>query len=189
MTNAATQWPDQFAVKLEAPTTAWPTAVTAASPSIQAPINPWDAMNEDALLVLWAAKKKAIAVATEEEMELRKYIVKREFPKPTEGTNTKELGGGYALKSVIKYNYNLADNDTVESCLDEVSKLGNSGAFIADRLVKWTASFLLTEYRQLQEDKDKGSKFAEDALGIINKMLTISEAAPTLNIVEPKAKK
>src|SRR5258707_7434082 len=153
------------------------------------PANPWDKLNEDDLLMLWADKKKAIETAKEEEMDLRKYIVKREFPKPTEGMNSKELGGGYQLKAAIKYNYNLADNDTVEDCLNRIAKLGNEGTFIAERLVSWKPSFLLTEYRQLVEDKEKGEKRAENILNIINNMLTITEAAPTLEIREPKKKK
>lgn len=156
---------------------AWPSA------------NPLDAMNEDQLLMLWQDKKAAIERAKEEEMELRKYIVKREFPKPNEGMNNKDLGNGYTLKANVKYNYNLADNDTVEMVLHKISNMGNQGSAIADRLVSWKPSFLLTEYRQLQEDKEKGSKFASDCLDAINEMLTITEAAPTLEIREPKGKK
>jgi len=124
-----------------------------------------------------------------EEMDLRKYIVGRSFPKKIEGTNTKELGNGYQLKASIKYNYNLADNDTVEEKLNKISSLGNMGPFIADRLVSWKPSFLLTEYRQLCEDEAKGDKFAKSVLNIVNEMLTITEAAPSLEIKEPKGKK
>ena len=152
-------------------------------------LNPWDNMNEDALLLEWQASKDAIERAKVYEMDLRKYIVKREFPKPTEGMNNKDLGNGYVLKAAIKYNYNLADNDTVEATLEKLSKLGNAGSAISDRLVSWKPNFLLTEYRQLQEDKEKGSQFANQALDIINSMLTITEGAPTLEIKEPKAKK
>jgi hypothetical protein len=158
----------------------WPSAT---------PTNPLDAMNEDQLLLLWADKKKAIETAKEEEMELRKYIVNREFPQKVEGTNSKDLGQGYVLKANIKYNYNLADNDTVEDCLNRIAKVDNQGSFIADRLVSWKPSFLLTEYRQLVEDKEKGGKSAEAILLIVNQMLTITEGAPELKIVEPKAKK
>lgn len=152
--------------------------------------NPLDAMNEDQLLLLWVDKKKAIETAKEEEMELRKYIVKREFPKAEEGTNSKELGNGYVLKAAIKYNYNLADNDTVEDCLNKITKIGNHGSFVADRLVSWKPSFLLTEYRSLVEDKEKGDKTAAEILDVVATMLTITEGAPTLEIKEPrKAKK
>lgn len=153
------------------------------------PVNPWDNMNEDALLLLWADKKAAIEKAKAEEMDLRKYIVKREFPKAQEGTNNKELGEGYKLKAVVKYNYKLADNDTVEKCLDHISALGNEGPFIADRLVSWTPNFKLVEYRELCERKDKGDAAATKMLDIINDMLTITEAAPTLEIQAPKSKK
>ena len=153
------------------------------------PGNPLDAMSEDQLLMLWDSKKKAIEIDKEEEMDLRKYIVGRAFPKKQEGTNTKELGQGYQLKATIKYNYNLADNDTVEEKLNKISSLGNMGPFIADRLVSWKPSFLLTEYRQLCEDEAKGDKFAKSVLNIVNEMLTISEAAPSLEIKEPKVKK
>jgi len=166
-----------------------PTGAAQVWPTNPTPSNPWDAMNEDALLLLWNEKKKAIETAKEEEMELRKYIVKREFPKAQEGTNNKELGEGYKLKAVVKFNYTLADNDTVEKCLDHIAALGNEGSFIADRLVSWKPNFLKTEYNELLERKDKGDERAIKILGIVEQMLTITEAAPTLDIVEPKAKK
>lgn len=169
--------------------TDWPTATAMASnPWPTASLNPWDGMTEDQLLVLWQEKKDAIEAAKAEEMDLRKYIVKREFPKPDEGMNTKELGQGYQLKASIKYNYNLADNDTVEKCLNHIAALGNEGPFIADRLVGWTPSFKLTEYRLLCEAKDKGDVRATEILNIVNTMLTIVPAVPTLEIKEPKVK-
>lgn len=171
-----TEWPNPNNIA-----TSWPTNPT--------PSNPWDALSEDQCLLLWADMKKAIEAAKEQELEFRKYIVKREFPKPDEGTNNKELGNGFTLKAVVKYNYNLADNDTVEKCLNHIAALGNEGPFIADRLVGWTPAFKLTEYRLLCEAKDKGDEKAIKILNIINEMLTISEAAPTLEIKEPKSKK
>jgi len=173
----------------QAMTEPWPNPANVATHWPSTPSNPLDAMSEDQLLMLWDSKKKAIEVALEEEMDLRKYIVGRAFPKKAEGTNTKELGQGYQLKATIKYNYNLADNDTVEEKLNKISSLGNMGPFIADRLVNWKPNFLLTEYRQLCEDEAKGDKFAKSVLNIVNEMLTIVEAAPTLEIKEPKAKK
>lgn len=158
-------------------------------PSNPTPASPWDSMNEDALLMLWQQTKTDIETAKEKEMELRKYIVKREFPKAQEGMNTKELGNGFELKAGVKFNYNLADNDIVEQCLNHIASLGNEGPFIADRLVGWAPSFKLTEYRLLCEAKDKGDERATSILNIVNKMLTITEAAPELKIKEPKGKK
>ena len=152
-------------------------------------INRYDAMDQDALLMRWDALKQAVEAAKEQEMELRKYIVTRAFPNADEGTNTVELGEGYKLKAVVRYTYNLADNDTVEAGLDAISKIGNDGKFIADRLVSWKPSFLKTEYTQLLDDKSKGSKIASDILDVVTTFLTIKDAAPTLDIVEPKVKK
>lgn len=153
------------------------------------PSSPWDALNEDQLLMEWDKIKKSIETAKSQEMDLRKYIVNRAFPKKEEGMNNKELGNGYVLKVGVKFNYNLADNDTVENCLAKVASLGNQGPFIADRLVSWKPSFLLTEFRQISEDAAKGEKFAQEVLKAIEPMLTISEAAPSLEIKEPRAKK
>lgn len=174
-----TQWATNLA-------TNWPSQVEASPPT--SPLSPLDRMNEDVLLMLWADKKKAIEEAKEAEMDLRKYIVARAFPQKQEGVNTKELGNGYTLKAGVKYNYNLAANDVVEKCLDHISALGNEGPFIADRLVSWKASFLLTEYRDLCERKDAGDERAVKILGIVNEMLVITEAAPSLEIKAPKDK-
>lgn len=145
--------------------------------------------DRDGLLMLWQKAKDDIEKAKNFEMEIRKLAVKATFEKPKEGTNTVELGEGYKAKSVIKYNYNLADNDTVEACLEEISKVGNEGSFVADRLVGWTPSFKLTEYRLIQEGVEKGDPSAIKIMNCINRMLTITEAAPTLEIKEPKVKK
>lgn len=170
----------------------WPLSTSTADkvwPFNPTPSNPWDALSNDECLLLWADMKKAIETAKEAELEFRKYIVKREFPDANEGMNNKELGEGYMLKAGIKLNYNLADNDTVEATLEKISAMGNSGSAIADRLVSWKPNFLLTEYRTLVEDKEKGSKFADECLKIISEMLTITDGAPTLEIKEPKRKK
>lgn len=164
----------------------WTNEDTFKNPS---PSSPYDGKSEDELLLAWDNIKKAIETAKAQEMELRKYIVNRAFPKKEEGMNNKELGNGYTLKAGVKYNYNLADNDTVENCLAKVASLGNQGPFIADRLVSWKPAFLLTEYRQLEADKQKGDKFAIEVLKAIEPMLTISEAAPSLEIKSPKDKK
>lgn len=151
--------------------------------------NPLDALNQDQLLMKHKKLQEDIAALKEEEMTLRKYIVDRAFPQKQEGTNTLELGNGYELKAVVKYNYKLADNDTVDKILQEIAAIGNEGPFIADRLVSWTPNFLKTEYTNLQEEAAKGNENAKAILKLTEKMLTITDAAPTLTIKEPKAKK
>ena len=161
---------------------------------MNAPINPfpttkWDHLTNDEKLMAWNKLKLDIEDLKADEMDLRKLIVRSAFPEAVEGTNTIELGNGYKLKGVVKYNYKLPDNDAVEAGLKKLETLGNEGAFIGERLISWTPNFLLKEYRLLEDDAEKGSKFANDALAIIHSFLEITEAAPTLTITEPKAKK
>lgn len=146
--------------------------------------------NRDGMLMLWQNAEKAAKNWKERELEYRKACVTLLVPEKTEGTNTIELGEGYKAKAAIKYNYTLDnDNDRVWAALEKIESLGNEGPFIAKRLVSWTPNFLLTEYRQLQEDADKGSQFAKSVITELNTVLTIKDAAPTLAITEPKAKK
>lgn len=144
-------------------------------------------LDQDGLLMLHQQSKQQLDFWKAEEMELRKLTVQVLIPEKTEGTNTVDLGNGWQAKAKIKYNYKLdPDNDKVWAGLERIEKIGNEGKFIADRLVSWTPNFLLTEYRQLQEDSEKGSLFAQTVLKEIESFLTISEAAPELEIKEPK---
>jgi len=151
-------------------------------------MNPLDSLSQDQVLLKWQQAKDALAKAKDFELELRKYVVSRAFPDRTEGMNTIELGAGYALKAGVKFNYTLdSDNAKVEAALDAIAKVGNQGSFIADRLVVWRASFLLTEYRELC--KDDATEDQKVIRRIIESVLTITDAAPTLEIKAPKDKK
>lgn len=147
-----------------------------------------DNMSRDEVLLAWQHAKDTLDAIKEEEMSWRKYVVKRAFPDAQEGMNKQELGQGYELKASVKFNYRLADNNTVEKTLDDIAKIGNRGVFIADRLVSWHPSFLLTEYRELQEQA-KDSDEAQAILAKVGEMLVVTEAAPTLEIKAPKGKK
>lgn len=150
------------------------------------PSDPRDNLNRDQLLVMWQDAKDKLASIKEHEIELRKYIISRAFPEKREGMNTEELGNGYQLKASIKFNYNLInDNDKIFDAQDRISKIGNKGAFIAERLFSWKASFLLKEYRELMDEKDE-SKEAQEILKIISEVLVIEDAAPSLEIKGPK---
>lgn len=148
-------------------------------------------VSQDGLLMLWDRSKKQLDYWKEKEIELRKIVAQVLVPAKTEGTVNVELGNDYKAKVNHKYNYKLKeDNDTVWATLDKISKIGNEGKFIADRLVSWHPSFLKTEYTTLQEEADKGSEQAKVILTIVNnELLTITEAAPELKIIEPKVKK
>lgn len=162
----------------------WSTPVEA---SVSQQFNPWDNMTRDELLTRWQQLKDAVEAAKTAEMKMRKYIVQRAFPERKEGTNKVELGNGYELKAGIKFNYNLDKNlDNVEAALDAIEKMGNEGAFIAERLINWSASLSLTEYRKLQADD--ATEIQKSIKKQIDKVLTITDAAPTLEIKEPKNK-
>lgn len=168
----------------------WPVADRLQAPikQVEPEISPYDAMTQDQILMKWQEMKEDIEKAKEREMEMRKYIVKRAFPEKKEGMNTAELGAGYQLKAAVKYNYTLdPDIEKIEKALDAIEQIGNRGSFLAERLVSWKANFLVTEYRPLCEDD--ATEEEKKIKAIVDSILTISEAAPSLEIKEPKAKK
>lgn len=184
--NTNQTWPNNQSsnnadVSLDKP---WPNPNTIIPPSL----NPLDQLSQDQLLVKWQETKDAIEVAKAAEMTMRKYIVSRAFPNATEGTNTVELGAGYSLKAVKKFNYNLdTDLEKVEQALDDIAKMGNEGTFLAERLVKFEAKFLLTEYRKLCTDD--ATDIQKKIKKRIDQVLTITDASPNLEIKGPKIKK
>lgn len=151
----------------------------------------------DELLLEWDASKKALEVAKETEMELRKKCVAKGYgTNAPEGTNNIELGNGYVLKAVIKYNYKLVAPPefkgtllkAIDETMDRMSAISNEGSFIADRIFKYTVDLSKTEYNALVEEASN-SPIKQKLLAEVNKVLEIKEAAPTLEIKEPKKKK
>lgn len=151
--------------------------------------DPRNLLTQDQVLFTWQQLKDALTTAKEAEMEYRKYVVKRAFPNATEGTNVIELNAGYILKAVVKYNYKLLDNKIVEKTLDDIAKIGNEGAFVADRLVNWHPTFSVGEYRELENNAKDGNETAQAILAKCGEMLIVDEGAPTLTITAPKGKK
>lgn len=140
----------------------------------------------DELLQQWIEKKKTLESAKAEEMELRKQIVSFVAdPDKIEGTENIELGNGYKLKAVKKvtYNFNVPEGvdkrDFVDDVLDKLEKVGPEGKFLADRLVKWNPELSVSEYKELPENFKK----------IVDEVIVTKEGSPTLELVEPKAKK
>lgn len=158
----------------------WDDVATKVKPLDPKPTDPWDSKSQDEVLLHWQSLQTDLAKAKEQEMSFRKYVVSRAFPQKVEGTNTLALGNGYELKAGIKYNYKLdGDNEKIEAALDELANAGNEGPFLADRLVSWIPSLSIKEYRELSPQYKN----------IIDKVITITDAAPTLEIKEPKVKK
>lgn len=152
------------------------------------PSDPRDLLDRDTVLLSWQQAKDVLEAAKANEMDWRRYVVKRAFPSPTEGTNTLSLGNGHELKGVIKYSYKLdKDIHKVWAVQNRIGALGNRGAFLADKFFSWKVDFLTTEYKKLLDEKD--SEEAKQILGLINEVLTIDDAAPELKIKPPKEKK
>lgn len=144
----------------------------------------------DKLLNEWLDAQKALTKAKDEEMKLRKQIVADIIQaKPGEkGTRNFELNAGYKLKAVLKLNYKL-NNDEVDATLDRIEKLGDEGKFIVDRIVKFKPELSVTEYNSLNDRAANGDVMAKAFIKELNKILTIEDASPSLELVEPKAKK
>lgn len=95
-----------------------------------------------------------------------------------EKQHTIDLGNGYKLKGKRPVNYKV-DAALVDDALDAVAKCGNTGAFVADRLVKFEPRLSLTEYKQLTDDQRKA----------IDTCLTTTPGQPVIELIEPKEKK
>lgn len=141
------------------------------------PPSPYDLLSRDELLMKWNDISKQAKKAADEEMTLRKYIVKRQFPDAEEGTHNLDLGSGYKLKTELKLNYNVGK--TVVEVLKEIANIDEIGKSIAENLVSWSPKLKVGEYRKID------NKYKD----IFNKVLTITEGSPTLEIVEPKERK
>lgn len=141
----------------------------------------------DARLVKWDTAKKALDAAKEEELKLRKEAVLfLHDPSQAGKTENVPLGNGYVAKTKTPVNYGWvknadgrADKAKIEKALQKIEKDGDAGELIAERLVKWSPELSLTEYKQLS---DKWKK-------IIDEVIVTTDGTPTLEIVEPKAKK
>ena len=135
--------------------------------------NEWDSYSREYLIMEWERATKALAEAKNYEMDLRKYIMGKLFPDAKEGTNNLELGNGYKLTVVVKFNYKFENNDKVQEMIMEFERIGSD---VSARLVKWKPEPSITEYRKLT-----GMSKA-----IADKAIIITDATPSLEIKVPK---
>lgn len=148
----------------------------------QQPAQPQPSQQDrDNLILAWRRSKEELDKAKEREMELRTQLAAMLFPNPSAGTQRFELGGGYSVKLVHKINYKL-DEDRVDDALDNIEKQGNEGAFLADRLVKTKHELSISEYKKLDPSNPSHKKIKAE----LDKVLTTSPGAPTLELEEPK---
>lgn len=144
-------------------------------------------IERDRRLAAWEQSKIDLETAKAREMELRKEFVDFSFdPNKKEGTERIDLNNGYQAKAVKKLNYTFKSDregvevaDAVDLALQRLEAVGPEGKFIASRLVKWTPSLSLSEYRDL----------APQFKAVIDPVIETKEGAPSLEIVAPKGKK
>jgi plasmid stabilization system protein ParE len=135
------------------------------------------------LIMQWEQAKKASANAVELERNLRAQVVAAVAAEGKIGTNNYDLGRGYTLKIVKKLSYKI-DDSRVDDALANIEKLGNEGAFVGDRLVKFKPELSISEYNKLDATNPTHVRIKS----LIDDVLTISDASPTVEIVEPKSR-
>jgi hypothetical protein len=135
----------------------------------QQPLTPEQAF---AQLQVWYGKKQELANLKASEVLLRKDMATFYFPSPNVGTNRLDIGGGYDLKLVFKYNISVD-----EAAVDQVT-----AAQIKKHKLPWEELFVYKPslvrgvYDALTEDQRK----------FVDKLLNIKDATPDLDIV-PRA--
>jgi hypothetical protein len=145
-------------------------------------------MDDNTLLVAWNKTQGILQTYKVKEHVLRTEIVRRKFSTAGKGTHTIDLPKGFKLKCVKKLNYRVNAKE-VKDALAEIANLGNEGVFVADRLIKWQPELSLTEYNEITKRcTGKADNNADKIKAYIDNVLTISDAMPTLEIVEPKHK-
>ena len=132
-----------------------------------------DEMTTNDLLMNWQKATTDLLLAKEYEMNIRKYIMGRLFPNAKEGTNNFDLGNGYKLTAVVKFNYKFESNDKVQEMIMEFERIGSD---VSARLVKWKPEPSITEYRKLTGQYK----------AIADAAIIITDATPSLEIKAPK---
>lgn len=153
-----------------------------------APVAPMTREQIDAILNQWHDAKQKLDAAKDAEMALRQIIVKQSGmfdAAKVEGTQTYQLGGGWSIKAVKKQNYKIENKKgeafAVLHQLEIMTHLP-TGEINQDLLntVKELFSFD-ANLRKTQFDKLRGpeKKLVED-------ILTITDGAPSLELIPPK---
>ena len=137
----------------------------------------------DGLLNKWHDAKLRLDAAKADEMELRQIIVKESgmFNAAKEaGTETYQLGGGWSVKAVKKQNYKIENKQgEAFAVLHQLSQMQPDVAEWQE-LVKELFSFDVN-LRKTQFDKLRGEERK-----LIEDILTITDGAPSLELIPPK---
>lgn len=133
------------------------------------------------LVTQWENAKAASSNAVELERNLRAQVMAAVFPNAKVGTNNFDLGRGYTLKAVKKLNYKI-DDSRIDDAVEAIEALGNEGAFLGGRLVRFKPELATGEYNKLDATNPTHVKIK----ALIDGVLTITDGSPTLEITKPK---
>lgn len=123
----------------------------------------------NAALTRWIEADRLMREAVAAELEARAALTWIAFPTPFDGTNNQPLPDGKILQAVFKQNYNV-DSKLADATLKKLPPA------VARSLLTWNAKLKVGAYKALEP--------AHKA--IVNEIVTITPARPSLEIVEPK---
>lgn len=149
--------------------------------TMNSPIPSAAVANSVALIAAWNDAAKNLKHYKELEAKLRADVVaaKSEVTdKMHKGTERIDIGQGFDLKILHKLNYKL-NQDTVDSALDRIEKEVEHGELLATRLVRVTYELSVSEYEKLPDEARK----------IIDQVLTVTPATPSVEIVPASKRK
>lgn len=115
----------------------------------------------------WKILVESLADLKEQEISMRKIIAANLFKDLSEGSKTIDLGDGFKLNCVKKYNMTL-DEASLSLIIDTLEAEGVN----VSRLIKHKPEVVKSEYNKLNEEQ----------CGIFSRCLIIKEALPSLKI-------
>lgn len=132
----------------------------------------------DRLIAQWQQARQAYDTAKAEEYRLRSFLVASLFDqRKTEGTETIVISHGFKLKAIKSMRYCFVSaHHASEAVITLAERFGMEGQFIANRLVKWCPEFVVSEWRRMTPEQQ----------AIIVPHITVREASPQLQLIEPK---
>lgn len=137
-------------------------------------------MNID-ILNKWNSAKKMLDHYKDEESKLRAEVIKSFFPEhKSEGVENFDLSGGYKLKANFKLNYELTkEAASLAEVVGKLRDLGEDGEAALKGLFKIKYELSTKQYKSLLPSIKK----------IVDDVVTIKIATPSIEIVEPKNEK
>ncbi|AUR88751.1 hypothetical protein NVP2117O_73 [Vibrio phage 2.117.O._10N.261.45.E9] len=127
------------------------------------------------LIFEWQQAAEELKTLRPLEMKLRKQVVEESFAQYKTGTNYADLGNDWRLKFVYKEEPKV-DEAAVPAMLEELDKVNPA---LRDTLFKYKPTLVNSVYKKLTDDERK----------IVDEVITLRPASPTLEVVPPKGTK